>query len=144
MLNRLLQRISPEHRALFWSFMRFGIVGLSGLPVDTAVVYICKTTLGIYAAGAIAYLVAATWTFTFNRFWTFRDSNHGPLWRQWLTFLGANLGGGALNRGTFFLLVTISSFCATYVVIPVAAGAIAGMFANFFASRRLVFRAKQS
>jgi putative flippase GtrA len=28
------------------------------------------------------------------------------------------------------------------VIIPVAAGAIAGMFANFFASRRLVFRAK--
>jgi putative flippase GtrA len=142
MLNTLLERVSPEQRTLFWSFMRFGVVGLSGLPVDTAAVYICKTSMGVYAAGAVAYLIAATWTFAFNRLWTFRGANHDPLWRQWLTFLGANLGGGALNRGTFFLLVTVSSFCATYVVIPVAAGAVAGMFANFFASRRLVFRAK--
>jgi putative flippase GtrA len=144
MLNTVLERLTPERRALFWSFMRFAVVGLSGLPVDTAAVYICKTTLGIYAAGAIAYLVAATWTFTFNRLWTFRNSSHGALWRQWLTFLGANLGGMALNRGTFFVLVTVSPICATYFIIPVAAGAIAGMFANFVASRRLVFRANQS
>jgi putative flippase GtrA len=144
MIDALLQRLSPERRALFWSFLRFGIVGVSGLPVDTAVVYVCRTTLGIYAAGAIAYLVAATWTFAFNRLWTFRDHAHGAIWRQWLTFLGANLTGMALNRGAFFILVTVSPFCATYFAVPIAVGAIAGMFANFIASRRLVFRAKST
>jgi putative flippase GtrA len=142
MIDALLQRLAPEHRALFWSFLRFGIVGVSGLPVDTAVVYISRTTLGIYAAGALAYLVAATWTFAFNRFWTFREHAHGAIWRQWIAFLGANLPGMALNRGAFFILVTVSPFCATYFIIPVAVGAVTGMSANFIASRRLVFRAK--
>ena len=142
MIESLVSRLSPERRALFWSFMRFGIVGASGVPVDATTVYVCRTTMGIYAAGAVAYLVAATWTFAFNRLWTFRDHTHGALWRQWLAFLGANLSGMVLNRGAFFLLVTFSVTCADYPVLAVAAGAIAGMFANFVASRRLVFRAK--
>ncbi len=142
MIEALLQRLSPGRRALVWSFLRFGIVGVSGLPVDASVVYICRTTLGIYAAGALAYLAAATWTFAFNRLWTFKDAAQGPIWRQWIAFLGANLTGMALNRGAFFILVTVSPFCATYFIVPIAIGAIAGMVANFIATRRLVFRAR--
>jgi putative flippase GtrA len=142
MIGRLLHRVAPEHRALFWSFMRFGIVGASGVPVDAATVYACRDSLGLYGAGAVAYFVAATWTFAFNRLWTFKDRAHGALWRQWLAFLGANLSGMVLNRGCFFLLVTVSATCRAYPVLAVAAGAIAGMSANFVASRRLVFREK--
>lgn len=134
--------LTPERRVLLWSFLRFGIVGASGVPVDTAAVYICRTTLGIYLAGAIAYLVAATWTFAFNRLWTFREHGGVALWRQWLAFLGANLTGLVLNRGMFFLLVTASPVCRHYPVLAVAAGALSGMFANFTATRRLVFRAR--
>ena len=134
--------LTPQRRRLLWSFLRFGIVGASGVPVDTPVVYICRTSLGLYAAGGIAYLVAATWTFAFNRLWTFRAHAAGPIWRQWLAFLGANLSGLVLNRGTFFLLVTISPLCRDNPVLAVGAGALSGMFANFFATRRLVFRAK--
>ena len=138
-----MSRLSPERQALAWSFLRFGIVGASGVPVDTAAVYAFRTTLGIYAAGALAYIIAATWTFAFNRLWTFRDQVHDALWRQWLVFLGANLSGMVLNRGSFFLLVTVSPLCMRYPVIAVAAGSLAGMTANFIASRRLVFRARQ-
>ena len=141
-LDRLLDRLPPGRRNLLLSFIRFGIVGASGVPVDTAVVYICRTSLGIYAAGAVSYLVAATWTFAFNRLWTFRTHRDVPLWRQWLTFLGANLTGLVLNRGAFFTLVTISATCRDSPVIAVAAGAVAGMFANFAATRRLVFRTR--
>ena len=141
-LDRLLDLVPPQHRLLLLSFIRFGIVGASGVPVDTAVVYIFRTTFGLYAAGAISYLVAATWTFAFNRLWTFSAHTHGPLWRQWITFLGANLSGLVLNRGTFFLLVTASAACRNYPVLAVAAGALAGMFANFLATRRLVFRVR--
>lgn len=142
LIERLLARLSPERRALAMSFLRFGIVGASGVPVDTAVVYLCRTTLGIYAAGAIAYLVAATWTFTFNRLWTFAAVAEGSVVRQWVAFLGANLSGMVLNRGMFFLLVTVSVVCRDHPVLAVAAGSLAGMFANFFATRRLVFPAK--
>ena len=143
LIERVLGRLTPARRALVLSFLRFGIVGASGVPVDTAVVYLCRTSLGLYAAGAIAYLVAATWTFAFNRLWTFSEHSEGNVFRQWAAFLGANLSGMVLNRGAFFLLVTFSATCRAYPVIAVAAGSLAGMFANFFATRRLVFRVKR-
>ena len=137
MLSRLG---TPAQRELVGSFLRFGVVGASGVVVDTAVVYATKGSLGLNGAGIPAYLVAATWTWAFNRWWTFAGRGSGPMWRQWLRFLAANMTGFVLNRGAYFLLIAFSATCRDYPVIAVGVGAIAGMFANFVASRRLVFR----
>jgi putative flippase GtrA len=58
---------------------------------------------------------------------------------QWLRFLVVSLVGFALNRGTYFTLITFSPLCRDIPFIPVCAGAIAGLGANFILSRRLVF-----
>jgi putative flippase GtrA len=121
-------------------FLRFGTVGTGGFVVDTATVYASKGQLGLYGAGALAYFTAATATWLFNRLWTFRGSGSGPAHRQWLNFLGANSLGFALNRGTYFVLVTVSVSCAREPVLAVAAGAVVGMFLNFHLSRSYVFR----
>jgi putative flippase GtrA len=121
-------------------FLRFGTVGVVGFLVDTATVYATKGTLGLYGAGAIAYLTAATATWLFNRIWTFRGLGSGPAHQQWAKFLVANLLGFVLNRGTYALLVTFSALCAAQPVWAVGAGAIAGMFLNFHLSRSVVFR----
>ncbi len=132
--------LTPERRATLARFLRFATVGASGVPVDAAVVYALRSTAGLYVAGLAAYFVAATWTFALNRAWTFAGHNDAPLWQQWLRFLGANLSGFVLNRGTYMLLVTLVPLCAEHPVLAVGAGAIAGLFANFFATSRLVFR----
>jgi hypothetical protein len=75
---------TPAQRALVASFLRFGVVGASGFLVDTAVVYATKGALGLNGAGIPAYIAAATWTWAFNRWWTFRGQGSGPMWRQWL------------------------------------------------------------
>lgn len=141
MKTRLLRVLSAERLAFLFSFIRFGIVGTSALPIDIAIVYALRGSIGLYAAGAVSYFVAATWTFNLNRIWTFAGRGTGPLWLQWLRFLGANLTGLVLNRGTYFLLISFSQTCREYPAIPIAAGAVAGLSANFLASRRLVFRA---
>jgi putative flippase GtrA len=143
-MEALLLRFTP--RALraklpvLVQFLRFGTVGVAGFVVDTATVYATKGTLGLYGAGTVAYLTAATATWLFNRLWTFRGLGSGPAHRQWLTFLATNLLGFTLNRGTYFVLVTVSVTCAAQPVWAVAAGAIAGMFVNFHLSRSVVFR----
>jgi putative flippase GtrA len=121
-------------------FLRFGTVGVAGFVVDTATVYATMGTLGLYGAGAVAYLTAASANWLFNRLWTFRGSGSGPAHRQWLAFLATNLLGFTLNRGTYFVLDTSSVTCAAQPVWAVAAGAIAGMFVNFHLSRSVVFR----
>ena len=62
--------------------------------------------------------------------WTFRGLGSGPVHQQWVRFLGVNLGGFVLNRGTYAILVTFVPLCAQSPSSPVGAGAIAGMFLN--------------
>jgi putative flippase GtrA len=58
-----------------------------------------------------------------------------------MMFLAANAVGFVINRGTYFSLIASVPVCHDKPVLAVAAGAVAGMFINFFLSRRLVFRA---
>jgi putative flippase GtrA len=118
----------------------FGSVGAVGFLFDTATVYALRRPLGLYGAGVIAYVVAATVNWLLNRLWTFRGGNHDRAHRQWARFLVVNLLGFVLNRGTYALLVTFVALCAAQPVYAVAAGAIAGMFLNFTLSRTFVFR----
>ena len=80
----------------------------SDLSLDTATVYALRYQLGLYGAGLVSYLVAATGTWICNRLWTFRGSGSGPAHRQWARFLAANAVGFVLNRGTYALLITFS------------------------------------
>ena len=148
-MNALLLRLTPflplplrahataARVATLVQFMKFGVVGFL---IDTAVVYGLRASLGLYGAGAVSYVVAATGNWALNRAWTFRGQGSGKAHRQWALFLTTNLLGFALNRGTYALLVTFSALCAAQPVYAVAAGAVAGMFLNFRMSRSVVFR----
>lgn len=140
LLLRCLPRRLHGRVALLAQFLRFGTVGTFGFVVDTATVYALRGALGLYGAGAAAYLTAATANWLCNRLWTFRGHGHGPAHRQWLAFLATNFLGFLLNRGTYALLVTFSALCAAQPVWAVAAGSLAGMFLNFHLSRSVVFR----
>jgi putative flippase GtrA len=141
MLTDFLTRIlGPVRAVLLMEFLKFGVVGTVGFIVDVSTVYATRSFLGLYGAGVAAYLVAATGNWVLNRLWTFRGRGGQPAYRQWAMFLVANLAGFVLNRGTYALLVTFVALCAAQPVWAVAAGSIAGLGANFFLSRRLVFR----
>ena len=132
--------LHPSRIALIRQFLRFGSVGFIGFLVDNAVVYGFRGAIGLYWSGLLAYLLAATVTWALNRIWTFRGRGSGPMHRQWLTFLAANALGFTLNRGVYFLLITVSPFCANNPVLAIFGGTLAGMFLNFHMSRTLVFK----
>ncbi|NMJ44025.1 GtrA family protein [Roseomonas sp. JC162] len=138
-LTRLL---GAPRAALLQQFLRFGVVGVIGFVVDTAVLYAgLALGAGLYLGRAVSYVAAATATWALNRAWTFRGrGTGGPIHRQWLLFVVVNLGGFVLNYGTYALLVTFVPTVAAHPVLGVAAGALAGMFANFALSRQIVFR----
>jgi putative flippase GtrA len=106
----------------------------------TAIVYGLVGMLGLYGAGMVSYLVAATSCWALNRVWTFRGRGRGLAHHQWATYLLTNLSGLVFNRGTYFAMVTVVPFCAAQPVFAVAAGAVAGMMVNFTISRQVVFR----
>lgn len=133
-------RLEERYQRTLTQFLMFGTVGAIGFLFDTATVYSLRHSLGLYGAGIVAYVVAATVTWLLNRVWTFRGSGSDPMHQQWARFLAVNLLGFVLNRGTYAVLVTFVALCAAQPVFAVAAGALAGMFVNFNLSRSLVFR----
>jgi putative flippase GtrA len=131
---------SPPSR-LAGQFLRFGVVGTGGFLVDAGLLTLMLWAgLGLYAGRVVSYVGAATFTYAFNRAWTFRDAARAPAARQWALFLAVNLIGFTLNYGTYALLVAFVPVVAANPVLGVAAGSIAGLGGNFLASRRFVFR----
>ncbi len=129
-----------RHHAAIVEFFRFGCVGTLGFLIDTATVYALAGALGLYGAGAVAYLVAASANWALNRVWTFRGRGTGGVLRQWARFLATNTAGFVVNRGVYAALIAFLPLVHAYPVLAVAAGAIAGMGLNFFSARRFVFR----
>jgi putative flippase GtrA len=145
MIYRLLpgslrRSATPARLVVALQFIRFGIVGVIGFIVDTTTVYGLRHALGLYGAGLVAYVFAASGNWLLNRLWTFRGRGSAPIHRQWAMFMVTNLAGFVLNRGTYAVLVTFVAAAADQPVIATAAGAVAGLSVNFSLSRRLVFR----
>jgi putative flippase GtrA len=134
-----LRRRAEALLAMAPLMLRFGVVGLAGFAVDTAVVYGTKRWLGLYAAGLLSYLVAASVNWALNRHWTFRHRPRGPRGRQWLLFLTTGVPGLIFNRGAYMILIATVPLCAHHPVLAIVAGSIAGMSANFMMAHRVVF-----
>jgi putative flippase GtrA len=133
-------RLSPAQRTMAVQFLRFGVVGVFGFVVDTAVVYAARHWLGLLGAGVLSFFVAASANWFLNRVWTFKGQHAGRMHHQWIRFIGCNLVGFVLNRGTFAILIGLFPICVHYPVLAVAAGSVAGLSVNFTLSRRVVYR----
>lgn len=123
-------------------FLKFGIVGGIGFLVDTGVLYTCMYLLGMgpYSGRVVSFIVAASTTWICNRLFTFKghesdDAAHV----QWAKFVVVSMGGFVFNYGAYALLIATIPLVHEHPVIGVAAGSIAGMFFNFFVSKKVVF-----
>ena len=134
--------ISFPHKATIIQFMIFGSLGVFGFFVDYAFFHLALDIFGFghYFSSLFSFPFAATFTWAGNRVFTFRGQGSHAAHIQWARFLVVNTGGIILNRGTFSLMVFAIPFAYQYPVIALLGGTAAGMFFNFFASRRLVFR----
>ncbi|MFM7486696.1 MAG: GtrA family protein [Cytophagales bacterium] len=84
--------------SIFLKFVRFALVGTSGLVIDFGLTYLCKEKLRVdkYVANGIGFFAAATSNFYINRNWTFE--NHQPdVAGQYIKFIGFALVGLAIN-----------------------------------------------
>lgn len=124
-------------------FFLFGLAGGAGFVVDAGIAYLLvDTPLGFYGARVISFLVAVTTTWLINRSLAFKAqrSDHLPIWREFLTYLGAMLLGGVVNVGVSFALYAWFHPSKELSILCVAAGVGAGMFVNFLLADKLVFK----
>lgn len=98
-------RLSHLHRRFPWQrFLRFGLVGITGVVVDMTILYLLHTTLGLPLTRSkiVAAEVAILNNFTWNDAWTFADiSLRQQGWsarlKRFLKFNLICLGGLVLN-----------------------------------------------
>jgi putative flippase GtrA len=137
-LDQAAERLARTGLSL--DFIKFGIVGSMGFCWDTATVYSLRRFTGLYLAGLAGFIVAASANWAVNRVWTFRHKTQEQLHRQWAKFLIANLAGFTLNRGSFFILITVNTHFRSQPVFAIIFGSLAGLAVNYLLSKRYVFK----
>ena len=107
----MLQTIKDKiDKALIIRFIKFGIVGTSGIAVNTGVLWLLKGLLGVPLAIAPIFAIgtAVFSNFLLNNFWTWNENKqirkHSFLHRLWRYYLSASLG--ALINYTVLLSLT--------------------------------------
>jgi putative flippase GtrA len=120
---------------LLWKFLKFCIVGSSGMIIDFGTTWLLKEKVRInkYIANSTGFILAATSNYILNRCWTFHSVN-SQVATEYLSFILISVVGLAINNFVLYLLtdriklnfylsklfaigvVTIWNFCMNYLV----------------------------
>ncbi|MBV8725831.1 MAG: GtrA family protein [Candidatus Eremiobacteraeota bacterium] len=118
-------------------FIKFGIVGASGLVVNFVVAHILQKTtpLSWFADFAAGFMLGGVSNYVLNRVWTFR-SHRNPLIEgiQFLAVSAVALGAGKLVFAAAERM-GFAHFTTTWFVAT-----LAGTFINFFLNKYWTFR----
>jgi len=92
----------------WWQLARFTAVGASGYVVNLVTFALCVHALDLdfRIAAVIAFLVAVTNNFWWNRHWTFGSARGGHAGHQAFRFLVVSIAAFAVNFVVLELLVT--------------------------------------
>ena len=94
-------------RDLILKFVKFGVVGASGMAVDFGFTFLSKEIIKIqkYIANAIGFTLAATSNYFLNRWWTFHS--HNPhIGIEYSKFLMISILGLGINTFVIWFLVS--------------------------------------
>jgi len=122
-----------------WTFLKFGVVGGSGVAVNFIVFWILTVILEVnhLAASVVATEIAILNNFTFNHLWTFKE-RRGQLGlaMRLLNFHGSRILGLLVTVGTLYLLADIMQL-NVFISYIFAIGL--GTLANFVTSDLFVW-----
>lgn len=117
---------------MIYKFIKFGIVGFSGLVIDFTITYILKETLRInkYVSNSIGFLIAASSNYLLNRIWTFKSGNP-EVFLEFTSFIIISIIGLLINN--FFLILFEKKF-SFYLskLFAIIITVIWNFFSNYF------------
>lgn len=86
-------------------FLKFCIVGTSGMVIDFGATWVLKERVKInkYIANSTGFILAASSNYFINRIWTFQSINP-HIAAQYLYFVIISLVGLGINNGIIFIM----------------------------------------
>ena len=124
-------------RTFILKFIKFGVVGLTGVGVDFGTTYICKEWLKIqkYVANSIGFTVAASSNYILNRIWTFKSQDPNIM-MEYTEFLIISLIGLGINN--FILYIIHDRFKQNFYLSKLFAIGVVTIW-NFLANYYITF-----
>ena len=124
--------------ALLLKFLKFGVVGATGLVIDFTITFLLKEQLKVnkYVSNSIGFIVAASTNYFFNRIWTFGNTQPN-ISIQYFIFIVISLIGLFLSTAIVGLLherMKLNFYWAKLIAIGVV------MSWNFTANLLFTFR----
>jgi putative flippase GtrA len=96
---------------LIWKFVKFCVVGSSGMIVDFGTTWLLKEKVKInkYFANSTGFILAATSNYLLNRFWTFHSVNSKVV-TEYFSFFMISVIGLGINNAVVYLLTEKMKF----------------------------------
>jgi len=123
---------------LFLKFLKFGVVGATGVVVDFGITWICREKLRLnqYLANSLGFACAVVNNYVLNRIWTFH-SEDPEIATQFGKFLLAASVGLAINNGIIYVLN--ERFKVPFYISKLIATGIVTLW-NFWANYTFTFK----
>jgi len=122
-------------------FLKFGIVGASGVVVNMGGLYLLKEFAGIpyFVASLIAIELSILSNFTINLLWTWKDrSGEGSLAAKIVRY---HVGAGATAvLGNYVILIALTELVGMHYMISNLIGIAVGTLANYVINDLWTFR----
>jgi dolichol-phosphate mannosyltransferase len=135
-----LVRLSLETGG-YLTFIRFCLVGLSGVIVNEAIFWALATHLGVYyvLAGALSAEAAIVNNFVWNDSWTFKGKARGGSRRRLVRFVvfNVNMAGGVLI--SLVVLYLLGTVLGINLLVSNLGAIVVSMLWNYAASTKFVW-----
>ncbi len=124
-------------KVFLFKFLKFSVVGFSGLFVDFGFTYLFKEIFKFqkYLANAIGFMIAASSNYILNRIWTFESTNP-DIAVEYSEFILISIVGLGIN--TLILWLIIKQFKINFYLAKIFAIAVVTLW-NFFANAYITF-----
>lgn len=121
--------------------LRFGFVGLSGIFVNTGLLYALTEIAGLYYlfSAAIAIEASIVNNFVWNDIWTFksaRDLRFGRRISRFGSFQAVSIGGLVINMGILYLLAEVAG---VYYLVANLVGIFVAFVWNYMVNRHITW-----
>lgn len=92
-------------KLLLLKFIKFCVVGASGMIIDFGTTWVLKEKVKInkYIANSTGFILAATSNYLLNRLWTFQSGN-SHIAKEYFSFMVISIIGLGINNLVLFLL----------------------------------------
>ena len=122
---------------MLFKFLKFGIVGFTGLLIDFSITYFLKEKVKLYRyiANSVGFVVAASSNYWFNRLWTFKSTNSQIVLEYGSFLIISTIGLGINNLFLYLFEKRMRFYYAKFCAIVMTT--IWNFLANYFITFRL-------